>query len=260
MKKTIVFGDAHKADKWKYRDLLDTARAEGVQQIVFVGDIDNGTHVQDYLNFTRFAGRAGIATGAVLGNHDNAMLQYINGRDERVVTGQYKDKILKGDGQVRQHLRSLPKYLTIDDVVFCHALPEGTPLSGPHGKHMSSTGHRANFSKLWHYSFNTHDDYGRRCFHVGSGMESYDPKVIEDNLKEMATRGQKFMVKGHEHFPKVWSSHRSLDSTNGRIMDPRRGPTYLQKPAIIQVGDFGNGHYALLEYDGRTMAVQFRHI
>ncbi len=102
-------------------------------------------------------------------------------------------------------------------------------------------------------------------------MEYKDPEVIQTNndfiYGKNSPRDQhnrpiyrgKILIKGHEHIPKVWDSNKPLDGSNGLIRKPGDVVT-LTEPAIVTVGAFADGHYAILDYGSGNLQVSFKHL
>ncbi|MBD3330759.1 hypothetical protein GF354_04490 [Candidatus Peregrinibacteria bacterium] len=76
----------------------------------------------------------------------------------------------------------------------------------------------------------------------------------------MAQNGIRHIIKGHEHVPKVWQADRTgnVDLTTGRKLTPG-DKVYLDRPSIVQLGNFDGDHYAILEENSPT-TIEFRTI
>ncbi|MBD3330760.1 hypothetical protein GF354_04495 [Candidatus Peregrinibacteria bacterium] len=98
--KTVLFADSHKAEREKYKKLLDTAINERASRIKFLGDADGYGGYSNLMGLKLFAAQAGIEVDLVRGNHDQAWLDYANGEDKRCVTSGETDFNIKHDKQI----------------------------------------------------------------------------------------------------------------------------------------------------------------
>ena len=256
MQKNLVFTDSHRVGRAQYKKLLDAAIAEYVEEITFLGDIDFNRGYHLFLEFMNYAFQAGIPVQAVRGNHDQAWLDYADGIDEKCKPNGEKDTGLKKDKKVLQHLRSLETSVRDGHIMYAHAFPLGKRFSGPHGSRRFERDHRFTHRELWHYSFGTDNTHGE-------GFSSYDPDVLKWNFEHMERKGIGFLVKGHEHTNKVWFYSRARNDVYGGTalrVSPDRGTRMedILGQAVIQVGAFEEGNYAVLSVRGRRLDVEFR--
>ena len=275
MRRTLVFTDAHKVGEDSYAQLCDIAKSEKVGNVAFLGDVDLAENILNLRDMLHFLKTRGIMVYRVRGNHCQAWNDY-------VLTGETPEIISQGDSDLSGIHRSvflsdmsrIPEEVKLDDLVFTHALPAGFVLSGPKGARIEQSKDfdpRFKHPGLWNYSFNTHTEEGEPRPTVGEGMESYDPVVIQANFDflsgKIGPRDQhnrpiyrgKILIKGHEHIPKVWDSNKPLDGSNGLIRKPGDVVT-LTEPAIVTVGAFADGHYAILDYGSGNLQVSFKHL
>lgn len=254
MERTLVFTDAHNAGRKSYKSVLDTAIAENIHSIMFLGDVDMSQNYHEFLRFVDFASGAGITVKSIKGNHDQAWLDYANGLEDRCVATGKTDPSLKGDRQVTQYLQNLQKYQTVEDVLYAHAFPRGKQYSGQQGNRQIKGDHRFKYRDLWHYSFGTDNTRG-------IGFDAFDPDVIRWSFDDLLSKGLQYLIKGHEHVPKIWSYDQNTRTVRGgNVLTPGKKVS-LTAPSIIQLGAFESGHYAVLEQDSSNrLSVEYRRL
>jgi hypothetical protein len=245
MEKTLVFADAHGAEAEKYSALLDIAVGESIGCIRFLGDIDYAEGYLSFMDFSENARNEGIEVSQIKGNHDQAWQDYALGLETRVVgpiQGNEKTIDIRSSSEVIHFLENLPLSLSEEGVFYTHAFPIGEVYSGPLGAKVVEGDRRLKAPNLWYYSFGTPNT-------TGEGLAANDLGIITANFSFLKDNGCQFMVKGHEHLGKIWTYNANYNMSNdGIIMAPGTDMT-LEAPAIIQVGLFAKGEYAVLVQD-----------
>ncbi len=99
----------------------------------------------------------------------------------------------------------------------------------------------------------------RHTLSEGEGAIELNPFIIENCLDNLIENRTDFLIKGHSNSQKVWFNDESGDHFTEN-MDNRYDETIiLSPPAIIQVGSFKCGDYAIIDNDftDETLSVTY---
>jgi len=295
MARTLIFGDAHEASKTMYEALKQRALTEGVDRIVFLGDIDG---IQNYKDFREVFQDTKIE--CIIGNHEQALIRYNDKLDDEVKIGpknRERQPDLTDEQETIEYMKNLERTKVEDGILYTHAFPKGKILSGTTGDAQPNNDQRTLERDLWHSGFNTHDvirdengyvqkvkpskhidSDGNECYFNKENLEEninrFDPQVVSWNLDHAEKQGADIIVKAHEHTGKVTKrlKERNGDSRYGirdgkriNIRDQNENGTRdidtNTEQAIVQVGQFQSGHYAIIEeQENKQYKVEFKNI
>ncbi len=236
--KTLVFTDAHHAKESAYEQLFEEIKKLKIQDVKFLGDIDQIRGYQDFFQFGKKLRQEDINFDYIKGNHDQAWLEYAQGLEERVCGNVEVDPSVKTPEYIN-HLKNLSEALIQNGIMYVHAFPVGKIYSGPLGKREIKGDRRLKHPKLWHYSFGTEQT-------IGKGLEAYDPEILRDNLEYMKNNGVDYIIKGHEHVSKIWTYDYESHAIQSELIQTNSVKS-ASSPAIIQVGSFVDGHYLITD-------------
>lgn len=130
--KTIVIGDVHGCYN-ELKELITTLEVEqeykkGTDKLVFLGDyIDRGENSRKVIEFIRNLQEENDNVIALMGNHEDMLLNYLDGKDDSWTWNGHKKTMDSYKGFQKQFdndvewMRNLPVYHEDDNFVYVHA-------------------------------------------------------------------------------------------------------------------------------------------
>jgi predicted phosphodiesterase len=243
--KYFIFGDSHGKDMQK----LETALLiENPDSLICLGDFDQVKTIRDFMNIEKGFLEKGKEVIKVPGNHDYAILN----------NQSIKSSALNAKGktpyQIHQELlRDKEAYDYLSNLVNSDFIVRGFLDKNKFGdKYRFVVMHGA-------YS-GDHSDYPN----CPKELEALWNKLVSEkdfspNFNEMKKRGEKIMIRGHDHFP----IHGIRDSNGEDITTTSDGDKYElseDKEHIINPGAFLFGHFATIDTSGKAPVVEYRDV
>jgi predicted phosphodiesterase len=243
--KYLLFGDIHGKDLKK---LEKTILAESPDTLVCLGDFDHVKSIREFMDIEKEYLKQGKNVIKVPGNHDYAVLH--NKPLESGTLNVYGKSVfelnssLKKDKEAHDYLFNLVNSDlfvrgNLDEEKFGDAYPFVVVHGGYTGDDRKSQGYSEELKPMW-YRMKTEED-----FHM--------------NANEMRMKGEKVMIRGHDHFPSL--SINDSETTERELHSPMKGSKFKlssKKEQIITPGAYFYRDFAIIDTAGKEPIVEYR--
>ncbi|HYD02834.1 MAG TPA: metallophosphoesterase [Alphaproteobacteria bacterium] len=240
--KYALFGDVHDRDLGELEKALDFHK---INSIVCTGDFDSVRSIRQFMELEEKYLSEGKSVHIVPGNHDYALL-----RNEPLVSKQLKMQGKEIKDYYNELLNNPEIYAYLDNLASEYSLSKtGRKIfyldENNLGKNYRTVVVHGGYSGSLSSYLNCPEGLMELWFRI-------NPKYEEDYLKNfeiMKEKGDKIMIRGHDHYALYASYSESL----GKIiknMPQLHGTDYLLKPDrlhIINPGALVDGFYAILD-------------
>lgn len=243
--KYLIFGDIHGKDM---DSLKKEILAEQPDSLICLGDFDGVKSIREYMDIEKEFLKQGKEVYKVPGNHDFA-LAYGDGIKSATFEAQTKNMHdyyieLKRDPKAKKFIQDLADsdfYVrgNLDEGKFGEKYPFVVVHGGYTGDLESCLGCGEGSKPLWYRMKNEED------FHF--------------NANEMRLRGEKIMIRGHDHFPAF--SVNDAESTERELHFPIRGNKFKinsKKEQIINPGSYFYKDFAVINTSGEVPEIEYK--
>jgi len=243
--KYLIFGDSHGKDMQKLEKAISI---ENPDVLVDLGDHDQIQTIRDFMAIEKQFLKDGKQTIKVAGNHDYAILknEQINSSTLRIKgkTSYQLHQELFRDKEAYNYMSSLINSdFMVRGFIDKDKFEDKFPFVVVHGAYAGNISNNPEcpeeLKPLW--------------------CKLISDKDISPNFDEMKKRGEKIMIRGHDHFPLYYvKDSKGEDGTP--TCDGDRYELSEDKLHIINPGAFLYGHYATIDSSGKTPFVEYRNV
>jgi predicted phosphodiesterase len=240
--KYMIFGDIHGQDLTRLeKSLLD----ENPDSLICLGDFDQIKSIRQFIDIEKTLLNNGKQVIKVPGNHDYALLHnqpissgLLNSKGKSIY---YLHDELSRDKEAHEYISKLVNSdFAVKGFFDKDKFDEKYPFVVVHG------GYTGDMSSYW--------DCPEKEKPLWNRMISDED--FKQNLKELKKRGEKVMIRGHDHIP----MYTTINSDKADITPTVDGQTYILSPDkehIINPGAFFHRYFATIDTSKETPILKY---